>query len=100
MNRLDEHLKHMFKHRDGSYEYPQYMFWLRNKKNNFQLRSLIWGPVNWLSQHVDWDVKLQTKQKTKFLNITTSIKGLKLLLSSGDELILRSRLLQIIAQHY
>ena len=24
-------------HRDGSFEYPQYMFWLRNKKNNFQL---------------------------------------------------------------
>ena len=21
------------------------MFWLRNKKNNFQLRTLIWGPV-------------------------------------------------------
>ena len=23
------------------------MFWLRNKKNNFQLRTLIWGPVNY-----------------------------------------------------
>ena len=22
------------------------MFWTRNKKNSFQLRSLIWGPVN------------------------------------------------------
>ena len=32
-------------HRDGSFEYPQHMFWLRNKKVNFQLRSLIWGPV-------------------------------------------------------
>ena len=31
-------------HRDGSLEYPQHMFWLRNKKNNFQLRTLIWGP--------------------------------------------------------
>ena len=35
-------------HRDGSVEYPQHMFWLRNKKNNFQnnfqLRTLIWGP--------------------------------------------------------
>ena len=30
-------------HRDGSFEYPQHMFWLRNKKNNFQLRTLIWG---------------------------------------------------------
>ena len=32
-------------HRDGSFEYPQHMFWLRNKKNNFHLRTLIWGPV-------------------------------------------------------
>ena len=30
-------------HRDGSFEYPQHMFWLRNKKNNFLLRTLIWG---------------------------------------------------------
>ena len=30
-------------HRDGSFEYPQHMFWLRNKKNNFQLHTLIWG---------------------------------------------------------
>ena len=33
-------------HRDGSFEYPQHMFWLRNKKNNFQIHTLIWGPVN------------------------------------------------------
>ena len=31
-------------HRDGSFEYPQHMFWLRNKKNNFELRTLKWGP--------------------------------------------------------
>ena len=31
-------------HRDGSFEYPQHMIWLRNKKNNFQLCTLIWGP--------------------------------------------------------
>ena len=31
-------------HRDGSFEYPQHMFWWRNKKNNFQLCTLIWGP--------------------------------------------------------
>ena len=30
-------------HPDGSFEYPQHMFWLRNKKNNFQLRTVIWG---------------------------------------------------------
>ena len=28
-------------HRDSSFEYPQHLFWLRNKKNNFQLRTLI-----------------------------------------------------------
>ena len=28
-------------HRDGSFEYPQHMFWLRNKKNNFQLPPFI-----------------------------------------------------------
>ena len=32
-------------HRDGSFEYPQYIFWFRNKKNNFLLRTLIWRPV-------------------------------------------------------
>ena len=31
-------------HREGSFEHPQNMFWLRNKKNNFQLHTLIWGP--------------------------------------------------------
>ena len=31
-------------HQDRSLEYPQHMFWLRNKKNNFQLHTLIWGP--------------------------------------------------------
>ena len=33
-------------HREGSFEYPQHMFWLRNKKNNFPLGTLIWWPVN------------------------------------------------------
>ena len=31
-------------HRDGSSEYPQHMFWLGNKKTNFQLCTLIWRP--------------------------------------------------------
>ena len=33
-------------HRDGSFEYPKHMFWLRNKKTCFQLRTLIWGLNN------------------------------------------------------
>ena len=31
-------------HRDGSFEYPQHMFCFRNKKNNFQICTLIWRP--------------------------------------------------------
>ena len=31
-------------HRDISFEYQQHMFWLRKKKNNVQLGTLIWGP--------------------------------------------------------
>ena len=29
---------------DGSFEYLQHMFWLRNKKNSFQLCTFIWKP--------------------------------------------------------
>ena len=29
-------------HWDDSFEYPQHMFWLRNKKTNFQLCPLVW----------------------------------------------------------
>ena len=33
------------------------MFWLRNKKNNFQLHALIWGPdVDLASQNVGPDM--------------------------------------------
>ena len=44
----DYFLIHQFKHvfwvlkRTVSFKYPQHMFWLRNKKNNFQLYTLIW----------------------------------------------------------
>ena len=31
-------------HRDASFEYQQHMLWLKNKKNNLQLRTLIWRP--------------------------------------------------------
>ena len=36
-------------HWDGSFEYPQHMFWLRNMKNNFPLHTLIWRPeIHWI----------------------------------------------------
>ena len=38
-------------HRDGSFEYPQHIFWLRNKNSTFQLRNLILGPVELFSKH-------------------------------------------------
>ena len=31
-------------HRDGSFEYQQHLFWLRNKENNFPIHTLIWWP--------------------------------------------------------
>ena len=30
-------------HRDGCFEYTQHIFWLRNRKNNSLLRTLICG---------------------------------------------------------
>ena len=42
-------------HRDGSFEYPQHMFWLRNKETNFQLGTLIWGSV----RNVCWKYEYQ-----------------------------------------
>ena len=32
-------------HLDGSFEYPQHMFWLKTRKNHFQLHTLIWRHV-------------------------------------------------------
>ena len=31
-------------HWDGSHEYPQHMFWMRNKENSFPIHTLIWRP--------------------------------------------------------
>ena len=32
-------------HWDVSFEYPQHMFWTRNKENSFSIRTLIWRSV-------------------------------------------------------
>ena len=38
-------------HGDASFEYPQHMFWLRNKKNNFSYALLSGGLyLGWISQ--------------------------------------------------
>ena len=31
---------------EGSFEYPQHMFWMRNKENSFSRRTLIWRPAS------------------------------------------------------
>ena len=33
---------------ESSFEYPQHMFWLRNKKNNVQVRTLICGLLKFI----------------------------------------------------
>ena len=74
-------------HRDSSFEYPQHMFWLRNKKNNFQLHTLIWGPViqvdtNRIVRESDYSsAAVLCSKRPEFLRILsgnvilTSIKG-------------------------
>ena len=39
-------------HLDGSFDDTQHMFWLRNKKNNIQLRTLIGGPADPIPRHI------------------------------------------------
>ena len=53
---------------DGSFEYPKHMFWLRNKKNNFQLHTLIWGAC-----HVTW-LKVRCLYQLKFSKISCTVK--------------------------
>ena len=54
--------------RDGSFKYPQHMFWLRNKKNNFQLPTLIWGPD--LSYYIY--LNLEWEKTQMFYNVDQS----------------------------
>ena len=35
-------------HQDSFFEYPQQMFWMRNKDNSFPISTLIWRPVDLL----------------------------------------------------
>ena len=42
--RVDPHSSKELSHWDVSFQYPQHMFWLRIKKNSFQICTLIWRP--------------------------------------------------------
>ena len=56
-------------HRDGSFEYPQYMFWLGNKKISFQLHKLFWGPERLLEMYFNQNIKSFTKTLTNIVTI-------------------------------
>ena len=43
-------------HRDGSFEYAQHMFWMRNKENSFPIHALIWSPGVWMLYTVIYKV--------------------------------------------
>ena len=60
---------------DGSFEYPQHMFYMRNKENSFPIHTLIWRPdnnnnkmwfrkLNWISLiQWTWDLCWYKKEK-------------------------------------
>ena len=70
-------------HRDGSFEYPQNMFWLRNKKINFQLRNLIWGPVVKFRTLCFKKCGLSGLELTKYLSMVTGKTLIRLLVDLG-----------------
>ena len=68
-------------HQDGSFEYPQHMFWLRNKKNNFQLEACLteglvdnFGDTNTLFEVVRGLFKYECKWLHNFLHIYATTK--------------------------
>ena len=62
-------------HRDASFEYPQHMFWLRKKKNNFQVHTLIWRPEKQNINLLDSDEFSHTDKSIKMGLSITYFKG-------------------------
>ena len=56
---------------DSSFEYQQHMFWVRNKKNSFPIRTLIWSPAK-------VNFKKSQKRTTMAWNIPQHAKELNL----------------------
>ena len=70
--------------RYGSFEYPQHMFWSRNKKKYFQLRTLIRGPAH---RQADISVlKNVQRRNARFVNndYTTRLKAWKIAAMKPD----------------
>ena len=72
-------------HRDGSFEYTQHMFWLRNKKNNFLLSTLIWWTANHLSKI---QIKHEGPESLTWILSPTFVTQIEIIwfLSSADNL--------------
>ena len=51
-------------HRDGSFKFPQYMFWMRNKENSFPIRTRIWR-----SAHCLWGFYIRSMFGYKVLSV-------------------------------
>ena len=71
-------------HRDGSFEYPQHMFWLRNKKNSFQLCTLIWRSAKACLENVNTVKHVLSAysklDKTKVLKTDGSLMQVKIII--------------------
>ena len=51
-------------HWDGSFEHPQHMFWLSNKKNYFQIHDLIWMPDESIMRKYIYNVREQQRSRS------------------------------------
>ena len=70
-------------HRDGSFEYPQHMFWLRNKKIIFLVRTLSYASSLTINQDLrksgEFVIFTDLKMWTKLNGLISSLLGLKAL---------------------
>ena len=73
-------------HRDGSFEYPQHMFWMRNKENNFPIHTLIWRPA-FYSSSIFSKYQLFAKKKIRTLLYTTRVSHLNLDLDDRPDIL-------------
>ena len=64
---------------DGSFEYPQHMFRLRNKKSNFQFRTLIWRPALIKNMHV-WKFRQAFPEKQLYCKLYPNLHSTYLLI--------------------
>ena len=72
-------------YRGGSFEYPQHMFWLRNKENIFPIRTLIWRPVECVI--LTWIVLLYMRNKGSCMEANQNLRWLSPKVQCADSYI-------------